>query len=261
VANDALNRWLASLEKRHLHDLTFQEVSRALRALSSLYVERRSRISGGAALSGAGKRAAFALFYGPLHYLLLERILRELPGAAAAGARSRLVDLGCGTGASGAAWAVRAGIRRVLGIDLNAWAVAEAMQTYRDFGLDGRTKRADATRLALPRGSTAFLAAFTLNELEDTRRDALLEQLVKRAFSDGDCLLVVEPIARSVTRWWDRWQQRVEAAGGRGDEWRFQVELPSIVARLDRAAGLHHRELTGRTLWLSTRAADRAASS
>ena len=38
--------------------------SRALRALSSTYVERRQKIADGAA--GAGKRAAFALFYGPL---------------------------------------------------------------------------------------------------------------------------------------------------------------------------------------------------
>jgi hypothetical protein len=135
------------------------------------------------------------------------------------------------------------------------------MQTYRDFGLDGRTKRGDATRLVLPAGSAAFLAAFTMNELEDTRREALLNRLVERASRDGDCLLVVEPIARSVARWWDRWQRRVESAGGRADEWRFEVELPSIVSRLDRAAGLNHRELTGRTLWLSTRAAGRRASS
>ena len=39
----ALEDWLAALEKRHLSDLTFAEVSRALRALSSTYVERRSR--------------------------------------------------------------------------------------------------------------------------------------------------------------------------------------------------------------------------
>jgi hypothetical protein len=38
--------------------------------------------------------------------------------------------------------------------------------------------------------------------------------------------------------------------GGRADEWRFRAELPPIVAKLDRAAGLDHRELTARSLWI-----------
>jgi hypothetical protein len=78
-------------------------VSRALRALSSTYVERRQRLGEGAALAGAGKRAAFALFYGPLHYLLIREIVRTLQNTASAPAH--LIDLGCGTGASGVAWA------------------------------------------------------------------------------------------------------------------------------------------------------------
>ena len=52
--------WLEAIESRHLADLTFSEVSRALRALSYIYVERRrGSMVRGAALSGAGKRAAF----------------------------------------------------------------------------------------------------------------------------------------------------------------------------------------------------------
>src|SRR5215831_18980272 len=78
-----LETWLATLEVRHLSDLTFSEVSRSLRALSATYVERRDRLREGAALSGAGKRAAFALFYSPIHYLLIERIVQHLPGATA----------------------------------------------------------------------------------------------------------------------------------------------------------------------------------
>src|SRR5580765_6632098 len=70
-------RWLQALEARHFSDLTFQEVARSLRALSSTYVERRGGIRKGAALSGAGKRAAFALFYGPLHYLLVREIVQS----------------------------------------------------------------------------------------------------------------------------------------------------------------------------------------
>jgi hypothetical protein len=52
---------MADLEARHLADLEFREVSKALRALSSTYVERRDRLAAGAALGTAGKRAAFAL--------------------------------------------------------------------------------------------------------------------------------------------------------------------------------------------------------
>src|SRR6266704_3214955 len=91
------------LERRHLADLTFREVSRSLRALSSTYVERRARLGEGAALTGAGKRAAFALFYGPLHFLLVRHIVGSVPELTQG--NEAIVDLGCGTGASGAAWA------------------------------------------------------------------------------------------------------------------------------------------------------------
>ena len=66
----------------------------------------------------------------------------------------------------------------------------------------------------------------------------------------GDRVLIVEPLAGFVARWWNRWRDIVEAAGGRADEWRLRTELPAIVAKLDRAAGLNHREITGRSLWL-----------
>jgi len=75
------DHWLTTLEARHFSELTFQEVSRSLRALSATYVERRDRLREGAALAGAGKRAAFALFYGPLHYLLVREIVLAIPEA------------------------------------------------------------------------------------------------------------------------------------------------------------------------------------
>jgi SAM-dependent methyltransferase len=234
---------------RHLADLTFPEVSRALRALSSAYVERRHRLVEGAALAGAGKRAAFALFYGPLHYLLVREIVRALPGARASA--SVLVDLGCGTGAAGAAWAASCGQRPpVVGIDRHPWALAEAAATYRELGLSARTRRGDVAVAFLPGSPAAILAAFTVNELADAARDALLRRLLDRA-ADGDRVLIVEPLAGFVAPWWNRWREAFAAIGGRADEWRIPVELPPIVAKLDRAAGLHHRELTARSLWLS----------
>ena len=257
---------MRALEARHLADLTFPEVSRALRALSSAYVERRQRLAEGAALAGAGKRAAFALFYGPLHYLLIREIVRALPGAtgpgppvgpAQAGPHVRqvrntptLVDLGCGTGAAGAAWA--AGCRTpppIIGIDRHPWALSEAGETYRDFGFSARTRHGDVAAIQLPKSPAAMLAAFTVNELADAARGLLLQRLLARAKA-GDCVLIVEPVAGFVAPWWNAWRQAFAAAGGRDDEWRFRVELPAIVAKLDRAAGLNHRELKGRSLWL-----------
>jgi hypothetical protein len=63
-------------------------------------------------------------------------------------------------------------------------------------------------------------------------------------------VLIVEPIARRQARWWEEWREAVLAAGGRADEWRFGVERPAFVAELDRASGLNHRELSGRSLFL-----------
>ncbi len=223
-------------------------MSRALRALSSAYVERRAKLGDGAALSGAGKRAAFALFYAPLHYVLIAHIVRHLPGAIAP--VPTLIDLGCGTGASGAAWACQVSdTRQIVAIDRHPWVVGEAAVTYRAFNLRATIRRADIATVKMPPGPAAILAAFTLNEMADAARDGLLEMLLERA-SRGDRLLIVEPVAGFVARWWNRWRDRVERAGGRADEWRVRAELPPIVAKLDRAAGLDHREITGRSLYV-----------
>jgi trans-aconitate methyltransferase len=199
-------------------------------------------------LSGAGKRAAFALFYGPLHFLLVRHIAAAIPRRA--GLPGTLVDLGCGTGAAGAACADAFNTRpAVLGIDRHRWALGEAIQTYRHFGLPARTRLGDAGAMKLPAGPAVFVAAFTMNELEDAARERLLRRLVDLT-GDASRLLIVEPLARFVAPWWDRWTEVVTRAGGRADEWRFRAELPPIVAKLDRAAGLDHRELTGRSLSL-----------
>ena len=249
-------RWLSALETRHFSDLTFQEVARSLRALSATYVERRDTIHEGAALAGSGKRAAFALFYGPLHYLLVREIVtalgdvvaRRLQPSAEAG-RATLVDLGCGTGSAGAAWAEIARPSQVIGVDIHPWALSEAAHTYREFGLSARTVRADVARFALPKPPAMILASYTVNELRDGDRSALLKRLLERA-AGGDRVLIVEPLARSAAPWWGTWAKAFAAAGGRADEWRFKANLPPLLAKLDRAAGLDHRELTGRSLFI-----------
>ena len=179
----------------------------------------------------------------------MRHIAANLPGATTNA--TTLLDLGCGTGASGAAWA-RAGahVPRVIGIDRHPWALAEAAGTYRSFGIAATVRQGDIATAMLPKAPAAILAAFTVNELADPARDALLPRLLERA-RQRDRVLVVEPLAGFVAPWWKKWRDAFESAGGRADEWRLHAELPPIVEKLDRAAGLNHREITGRSLWLA----------
>src|SRR3954471_23857695 len=125
--------WLAALEVRHLANLTRSELTRALRALSSCYVERRDKLAAGRALEGAGQGGGLALFYGPLHFLIIDTIVRALD----VGSRriDTIHDVGCGTGVGAAAWALACDAApAIAGIDRSAWAIAEANWTYRQLG-------------------------------------------------------------------------------------------------------------------------------
>jgi hypothetical protein len=239
--------WLSALDERHLANLRPAEVTRALRALSSCYVERREKLATGGPLDSAGKRAAFALFYAPLHFLITDRIVRELNAADGV---ERVLDLGCGTGSAGAAVALAAGGARVDGIDRNAWAAAEANWTYQMLGLRGRATTGNIQKTALKPGrGAAVLAAYAVNELPDADRDALLPRLLE-AHGLGSRILIIEPIARRLNRWWSGWKEAFAAAGGREDEWRFRTLLPERQRTLAKAAGLDPQELTARSVFL-----------
>jgi hypothetical protein len=244
-----LTPWIAALEVRHLSELRLNEVTRALRALSADYVERRHRLSAKRSdtLAGKGKRAAFALFYGPLHFLTVREIVRAIDLIRPFDA---IVDLGCGTGAAGAAWAsLLDSAPRVIGVDRQGWMLDEAALTYRHFGAEPRLVRETTLEVRWPRRPYAVVAAYTVNELEVNEREQLLDRVVQDD-SNRASVLIVEPIAKSVTPWWSRWAARFEQRGGHEREFRFRVELPAIVRTLDHAAGLDHHELTARALWL-----------
>ena len=246
-SSDPFPHWFEALERRHLASLNFSEVRKAVQALSSLYVERRERIDAGVAFTGTGKRAAFAMYFGPLHFLLVREIVRALD--ARIPPKMRLLDLGCGTGVAGSAWALESQVSPALvGVDRNGWAVQECRWTYEQLGVPGTAKVADASKLSIP-AATAVIAAFTINELDLTARERFRREFLKVA-RNGCPVLIIEPIARRLTSWWGEWASEWKSAGGREDDWRFRVTLPERLALMDKAAGLDHRELTGRSLWL-----------
>ncbi len=252
-SNMAFEHWVAELERRHLADLRVPEVTRALRALSSTYVERRHTVARGGPLASAGKRAAFALFYAPLHFLSTRHVVESL--GAHQPPPSAILDVGCGTGAAGSAWATSAGgTPAVTGIDRHPWAVSEARWTYRALGVRGTARQGDASRAALYgppmlKAGSGAIAAYVLNELREATRLRVEAQLFAAA-ARGVRVLILEPIARGVAPWWDATARRVVEAGGRADDWRCEIDLPPLLRLLDKAAGLNHRELTVRSLWL-----------
>jgi SAM-dependent methyltransferase len=241
------DRWLEELQARHLADYQISEITPALRALSAGYVERRGRLADRGGLDSAGKRAAYALYYNPLHFITV-RLIADALGAAP-GTISTILDLGCGAGAAGAAWGSRLHASTIIGVDSHPWAVREATLACRTFGLEPRMHRAHAARFPIPRSADAIVAGWLINELDDASRASLREKLLAAARA-GQAVLIVEPIAGRVSPWWDDWATAFLAVRGRSDQWRFPVELPDLLRRLDRAAGLRHDELKARSLYV-----------
>lgn len=213
--------------------------------MSSTYVERReSALADRKALDGAGKRAAFALYYGPLHFLLIEHIVRELGIIAPPGL---VVDLGCGTGVAGAAVAsTNPAQLRVLGVDTHPWTLEEARFTYKSLGLHFDVRRGHAATTRFPKETSIVVAAFVVNELNDKDRALLLDHIKAARVRT----LIVEPISQRISPWWDDWAGEFTRMGGRADVWKARIESPMLVKRLAKAAGLRPEVLTARSLFV-----------
>lgn len=249
--------WLTELRARHASALSTPELTRAIRALSARYVESRAQLPDRSPLDSAGKRAAFAIFYAPLHFLTVRAIVRALDVSRTA--VSSIVDLGCGTGVASAAWALQSRTpTSISGVDSSGWALTEASWTWRRLGLSGRTRRGDlvdgldraseATRRS-SRSSGAIILGWSVNELDAGARARALAG-IERAASLGHTIFVVEPIARRVSPWWDEWAAACARLGGRSDDWTFDEPLPASLAELNDAAGFGPRALSARSLWI-----------
>jgi hypothetical protein len=236
--------WCEATRARFMPPLSFSEVRKGVRALSSLYVERRDEGRLAArALDGQGKRAAFACYYAPLHFLATWHAAETLAEPV-----ERVIDLGCGSGATGAACARRLGAAPVLGVDRSGWALGEARRTWRAFGLAGRSRRG-ALPGALPRTRPGDLlcAGWAINELEEEPREELLEGL-RAAAARGVRLLVIEPLAGAASPWWEAWRPRFAEVGVESRPLKRSLALPAWIARMDKAAGLSHQPLGARIL-------------
>jgi hypothetical protein len=248
-----LDRWIDALLARHAANLRRPELLKAIRALSVRYVEQRHSLAERSPLDSAGKRAAFAVYYAPLHVLTVQAVVRALDVERQP--LRRLLDLGCGTGAAGAAWALaQTTPLDVHGVDAHAWAVTEARWTWTVLGVRGRAARGDLVTTAadLARQNdlhgTAAVLGWSVNELESRARERLQASLV-RAARAGLTLIVIEPIGRRIVPWWDAWAAPLVAGGaGRVDEWRFDADLPAALAELRDAAGFRAGALTARSL-------------
>jgi hypothetical protein len=268
--------WLKAVQARHVEPLGRPAFLKAARALSARYVERRAELSDRSAIDSAGKRAAFAGLFAPLHFLATHVIVQQMK--LNAGPIDTIVDLGCGTGAAGAAWAVALPREPALtGVDVHPWAVQETNWSWRTLGLEGRARRGDVVRSCLRlrqtsrRSSfegTGIVLAWTVNELSDDARRTLLPALLDLT-RDGASVLVIEPIARRVSPWWDEWEATFGEARGIAQEWPISIGLGQPFADLDRDAGFRREAFSARSLAIrghsdrstttgSTRAARRA---
>jgi hypothetical protein len=113
-----------------------------------------------------------------------------------------------------------------------------------------------AERLAETRGrldDTAVVAGWSVNELDPAARSRLLPALLA-VMRRGAGVLLIEPLARGATPWWRDWADAFRSAGGRADDWKFDVALPERVARIDEAAGFRREGLSAKSLWCAPRA-------
>lgn len=246
---DLFDAWLAEAVARWRELLTFTEIRRGVQALSELY---RGGGSGpdlaARALAGRGKRAALATYWSALHYVTVHHVLLAI-GPKRLGSPARVIDVGCGTGATGASAARALGAVRVLGLDRSPWAAEEARRTYAAFRLEGRVRRTTLPA-GMPRAGPGVLVAvgWLAAELDEAGRRSLLARL-DRCVRAGGRVLVCEPAAARRAPFWREWASRLAGLGVRETSLRVSVERPDFVREMDGAARLDHQVLGASVLW------------
>ena len=248
--------WLEALERRHLADLTMSEVARALRALSSCYVERRSKLAEGGALSSAGQARGVRALLWPAASARHARDCRR---------RCHLRQIRSPTSSISGAEPVppappgpsRLGVaaRFAASIVIRGRSRKRAGPTG-SFSCDGRVVQASiAAHGMLQKRSAAEARPGTASSRRtpstSSRPTASLHccSLARRLMRREPAFWSSSRLPGGSSPWWRDWQTAIERAGGRADEWRFPADLPPTQLALARAAGLDPRELTARSLF------------
>ena len=252
-----LDEWLQERTQAAEQELSFREIRKGVQAVSADYLGRlRGRSLGNRALDGRAKRAAFATFFSAIHHATVRTWLATEPLGSVRGVR-RVLDLGCGTGAVGAAAALSIRDRPpILGIDRSQWAIEEARACYRAFGLSGSTKRATLPG-GMPRieSGDLLVAGWSINELEEGSLTAMLETL-NRALKKGAGLLIVEPISEKICPWWGAWRRKYQPLGVQEFRVKFPWNRPEWIQRMDKAAHMNHSILSARVLAMAPKIGD-----
>ncbi len=247
---ESFDRWLEETLARFSPSLTFTEIRKGVQALSEIYVVERREDGRMAAraIDGQGKRAALATYYAALHFLAVHHALVML-GEESLGTVRRIHDLGCGSGASGAAAAMTlGGVARLVAYDRSGWALDEARQTYRSFGLESHMRR-DELPKAFPQTNPGDLLCFgwVISELENKQRLVLLKRL-RAAAKRHVPLLILEALSTRITPWWADWEDALTALGVRSEIIRVAIERPYWIQDMDKAARLDHQVIGARVL-------------
>lgn len=246
---ERFDRWLEQNLERYQQTLTFTEIRKGVQALAELYSHQpppedlASRI-----IDGQGKRAALATYYAALHFLTAYHA-REMVGIGEGAPVRRVIDLGSGSGAAGAA--VAAGLAappRLLALDRSGWALDETRETWRAFGLSGQVQRVELPA-HLPRCSPGDLLClgWIVSALEPASRRTLLRKLtamVKRGLG----LLLLEPAAVSAEQWWPTLREQLAPYGIREELVRVSIRRPRFIQDMDKAARQDHQVIGARVL-------------
>lgn len=62
--------------------------------------------------------------------------------------------------------------------------------------------------------------------------------------------LLIEPLARGVSPWWDDWVSALRPHGAVAGDYKFDVEVPPLIGELADSAGLSAGPLGARVLWV-----------
>jgi SAM-dependent methyltransferase len=231
-----------------------KSVGKAVSQLS-LGLTRERDLAGERYLEDPRLRAAYLLFYWPVSYAQVRRVLSELRAPL-----GDVLDLGCGS-APGAFAALEAGATRATGSDRSQTALDIARELARKGSLPLRLSRWSVGQKAPTGDYDLIVCQHLLNELPAAQRLTLCQELLLQLRPHGT-LLLLEPALRETSRDLLSLRDLLVAEGhairapclwrgpcqalDRPSDWCHAErgwDPPELVTEIARAAGLHKDSL------------------